>query len=212
MEDFGSEFEEDPYERFDEEDYVKQHAAFQSEMKCIDKSSPIVHNLMGIGEEVLNIALDYRKKNEDIFDPKVSKYLSELFDKKLKLLPELKEVGNTEEEKPKQDDATWVSSWKRTAPYLKKVLDWKILVPLYWFWHILSGPILSFIYNFVPVMIIKAIYDHVETIFIQNDPSEYVTIENSASQTLKNGKELLMDAFLKGRAAVEEHEVELDLL
>ena len=37
IEDFGSEFEEDPYEQFDEEDFIKQHAAFQSEIKCIDK-------------------------------------------------------------------------------------------------------------------------------------------------------------------------------
>ena len=95
---------------FDDEDYVKVHAAFQSEIKCMDKNEPLIQNLLGPGEEVLDFAL-----NDDVTDPD---YLHQLYEEKLKTVPESKEVDAIETD-DNQEGESWHSSITRTVPYLE---------------------------------------------------------------------------------------------
>ena len=54
--------EDEDYEDWNDEDFNIQRAQFQYDMRCLDPNAPIIRNLMGTGEEVLNLAMDEEGK------------------------------------------------------------------------------------------------------------------------------------------------------
>ena len=181
--------EDEDYEDWNDEDFNIQRAQFQFDMRCLDPNAPIIRNLMGTGEEVLNLAMDEEGKCP-------YEKLGLLFENELRIHPQGEEVMEIKE---KEDPLKSLIS--KTTRNLDMVLNWKFLVPLVVMWQVLAGPIWTFICNFLPFALIKTIYDY---LIQSRRPVDTTSAVNSLSQQVLEGKELLMKAFLENQDVLKQ--------
>ena len=184
---------DDPYHEFDDEDFDQHRAILQFDAKCMDPKAPIIHNLMGAGKEVLDLAIN----KMGISNPEK---LQKLFDEKLKLHPQDK---NNIVHKTKEDTKeSLICNLSRYAPACLEIcLNWRVLILL----MIAIVNIMNFLCSLFPCIFITAVYlfapsltnyltERFQTIF-RSDSQKVVSVLDESTNV---GRELLMKTFQRG--------------
>ena len=186
--------EEDMYCEWNDEDFMHHRASMQYAIKSLDPDTPVVNNLMGTGEEVLNLALD--PTDNCPYDK-----LLQQFETELKILPREKEPTVVVESEDRQPSLiTWIT---RNSDDLDFYINWKFMIPLCFFWQLMAIPMFNFLLNLLPLAMIKTVYDYLKNVG-NTRVMDTTTVSNSLSKNILDGKDMLMKAFCKNKEKVFE--------
>ena len=186
------------YIEFDDDDFLQHRAALQYDLRCLVPDAPIAHNLMGIGNEVLEFAENEQGISE-------AEKLLEVFDSKLKIIPK---VNLDFEEKLIQnnDFSSLTANFSRYAPVcIERCLNWKHLSL---FIMIISFHAFSFVVDFICnffswTFLMSMIYvatQHKD--FLIGLTKRFLVKGSPKDETSDVGRKLIMKAFQGGHDKV----------